>query len=326
MQGMAAHYSPGTRLSSTEVKELKVAYNGYSWDLRNASKRRQTVYNAYFLQMYFSSGRVKRPYWTRTATKSLFSVYPKLASLVLPLNVTADFLEGRHPITGGTNDESYQYVARALVEAGYATISRVFRDGTVEIDYPNDEIRQTLRKNFNEWFLRSADDPLNQEYLVTLEKFKQGNISALVLLTNQIRSCLTFDHRKAFSQETMWTATFYEQPQRANVLCDLEGKSILGSSDIVFITAEILYIVELKLVRKSKSTEQFVKAASEALQQIINKQYENTSFARNNRKAYNKILRVALIASSEVCQYVVMATHDSKDPEHTDIEYFTPIQ
>ena len=146
MQGMAAHYSPGTPLSSTDVEELQQYYGGYSWDLYNVLDSSPKLYNAYSLTMYFSSGRYKAPYWTETGpTDALFSMYPKMSSLVLPLNVTAYYFRRR--LIEDEKHESYQSLARTLVEAGYATISRVFgSDDMVEIDYANDEIRQALSK------------------------------------------------------------------------------------------------------------------------------------------------------------------------------------
>ena len=146
VQGMAAHYSPHTPLSSTEVEELQQYYGGYSWDLHNASSIRPKLYNAYSMTMYFSSSRYKKPYWTDTGpTDALFRMFPKMSTLVLPLNVTAYYFQMR--LIDDAEDQSYQSVARTLVEAGYATISRVFgSDDKIEIDYANDEIRQALSR------------------------------------------------------------------------------------------------------------------------------------------------------------------------------------
>ena len=146
VQGMAAHYSPGTPLSSTEVNELQQYYGGFGWDLYNASDSRPKLYNAYSMTMYFSSGRSKEPYWTDTGpTRALFRMFPKMSTLVLPLNMTAYYFEMR--LIDDEKHESYQSLARTLVEAGYATISRVFgSDDKIEIDYANDEIRQAVSK------------------------------------------------------------------------------------------------------------------------------------------------------------------------------------
>ena len=69
---MAVHYSPYTLLLSTEVDELKQCYGGYSWDLTDASDHRNTTFNSYLIQKYFSSGRRKQPYSINSSSQSIY--------------------------------------------------------------------------------------------------------------------------------------------------------------------------------------------------------------------------------------------------------------
>lgn len=145
-------------------------------------------------------------------------------------------------------------MARAMVEAGYATITRVYPTGEVEVGYPNSEIRHSLAEDFKTQFL-SKHSPSVVLLKTTLQ---QGNISAFIMTCNSLRALLTLQPGApgvAHNSESNWVALLYELLQVAGVPCDLGGDSYSSRHyDVMFIVNETLYVVKFKFITETLST------------------------------------------------------------------------
>ena len=329
---MARHYSPYAPLSSTEVDELKQYYGGYSWDLNDTSDQRNTTFNSYLIQKYFSSGRRKHPYWINSSSQSIYNVFPTLSSLILPVNITALSLKKWYDPFTVDNGWSEEYMARAMIEAGYATIIRVYPTGEVEVGYPNDEIRQALREDFKTQFL-SKHSP---SVVLLTKTLQQGNIFAFIMTCNSLRALLTF-HPGApgvdYKNESNWVSFLHQLLQVTGVPCDLVGGNNSTSSrsyDVMFIVNETLYIVKFKLITEALSTPTLATIATEAimsLQCVENREYEESAFVHSHTAAggygVKDVLYIGLLASSIDKRYVTMAMKSSRGSDKAvEIVYF----
>ena len=262
---MTIHYPPYTPLLSTEVDELKQCYGGYSWDLNDTSDHRNTTFNSYLIQKYFSSGRRKQPYWINSSSQSIYNVFPTLSSLILPVNITILSLRKWYDPFTADNWWSEECMARAMIEAGYATITRVYPTGEVEVGYPNDEIKHALAEDFKTQFLCK-----NSPSVVLLKTtLQQGNISAFITWCNSLRASLTLQlgaPEVAYKNESNWVTFLHQLLQVAGAPCDVIGDSSSSrQSDVMFIVNETLYIINFKLITEALSTPALAIVATEAI-------------------------------------------------------------
>ena len=335
---MAIHYSPYTPLSSTEIDELKQCYGGYSWDLSDTSDHRNTTFNSYLIQKYFSSGRSKQPYWINSSSQSIYNVFPTLSSLILPVNITTLSLKKQYDPFTADNGWSEECMARAMIEAGYATITRVYPTGEVEVGYPNDEIRHALAEDFKSQFL-SKHSPSVVLLKTTLQ---QGNISAFITCCNSLRALLTLKPGVpgvVYMHESNWVAVLYQLLQVACVPCDLGGDSnSLEHSDVMFIVNETVYIVKFKLITEALSTPAYATIATDALtslQSVENREYEESAFVQSHlhtaagivEEGVKDVIYISLLASTIDKRYVTMAMQSTRGVDKTvEIIHFKPVE
>jgi hypothetical protein len=113
----------------------------------------------------------------------------------------------------------------------------------------------------------------------------------------------------AFANESNWVTAFYQLLRVGDVPCDLEGSSSFGRYDIVFKVNQAVYIVEFKLVREQSSKTVLAGIAKKAIEQIVEKRYEQSAFVQRELEGTNRpLVRAALIASTAEKRYVLLMT------------------
>jgi len=320
----------GAPPSESTLKTLKDKYNGYSWLKRTDSQLtlREKVYNPFLIGRYCKAMEYGS-YWASTSSESLMTRFPQVGSVVLPMEISAALLGTPRPHIGPRDAADNDAVGRLMLEAGYATISR--STGTeITLDYPNSEIREFIKSDFLKTFLSiSTKDTTFREHVRAILS-GNGDIKALVELTNELTLSMSFDHAHKLS-ESSWVVQVRLLLWCMEAEFGVEQPNSLGRSDIVIFIGDTQYVLEFKVVRPAKTprpkpgdtkpseegahqtkpqitkkrktqlemeTErktQLENAARQALAQIESNRYDVSDLARNKGRSITRTVKIGLV-------------------------------
>jgi hypothetical protein len=176
---------------------------------------------------------------------------------------------------------------------------------TLTLDYPNLEVINSIRSEFINKIITSTK-ATNSEINNKLDLIREGNITALFELVNFIRRKSTYHNGQIYSKEMGYQEILSVVIMMAGFKkFQRETPSSFGRSDLaLYVSRQKSYIMELKLLkddedkidvgkgkvvsndgkvkRKKKvilpGTKEFRKSGDEAIKQIINKRYYESTY------------------------------------------------
>ncbi|WMP16513.1 ATP-binding protein [Thiothrix lacustris] len=114
------------------LEKMREWYNGYSWDGRTR------VYNPFSILNFFRAGDF-RNFWFETGTPTFLLKLLREQNLYKLDSITV------HERTFSSYDIEYLQAIPILFQAGYLTIKAKQEFGLYTLDYPNSEVRESLR-------------------------------------------------------------------------------------------------------------------------------------------------------------------------------------
>ena len=300
----------GDRMTSEEFRNLKDYFNGYSFVLDSTASNVARLFNPYAINLY-QTQRKLQPFWSVSNTKSLFKQLPEMTKLVplLPLSIDLSTLQANidYKTYSINNTDS---LAKLLFESGYLTVVG-FKDSAAILDFPNQEIRNTVVSDFKAIFLANKES-ITQIESVKKELLKNDNILPLFEFANNCRSITSFYSNSLFNSEATWHQLISQILMCAEINFTSEQLNAYGRSDILLLTDNgTMFVIELKLhlveskkdnsSRKNTSTDKTInqavsKTAEGAIQQIIKTKYKDSLFSTNNKGKVKSFQYVAAVA------------------------------
>ena len=259
-------------LEGLDRDEIRKWYNGYSW--RGDKK----VYNPYDVLSLFNTHEFEA-HWFETGPPSFLYQVMK-SHRFTPLNVE-NLQIPRDQLNKFEVDE---FTPEALMfQAGYLTIAGEERIGSTtyfRLDYPNNEIRESL----NDGFLSYHSDQPREVSMQKSEMCRLLIAHDFEGFVEKLRSLLAgipyqwYDTEEVSRYEAWYAAILYSSFLSSGFVVRAEESSSGGRSDLVFEHENQIFVFELKMVDGQKALEH---AADEAIGQIESKGYADKYRARD---------------------------------------------
>jgi hypothetical protein len=316
----------GKSKSTEELRVLKEYYSGYCFILDQKYSATPRLFNPYAINRSINNILAPEPFWSAINSESLLKNLPDITKLIplLPLPVSLSVLKANvdYQTYSINNVES---IAKLLFENGYLSVVDFVDDKTAILDFPNEEVRSTVRSDFKEYFLSK-----NTESMAKLETLKQvlddGDLLQFFKFANEVRLITPFNLHSLYDSEASWHQLVVQILFFAEIEFISEQPNALGRSDVLLLTKNgSFFIIEFKLYKdriydenmpahegpnkSSDSVKTTSKAsrieklrndvsqlADAALEQIVDKKYMVSSFYNNNRGKIKSIKYVAAIA------------------------------
>ena len=236
---------------SNIIKEIKINYNGYSWNGKDF------VYNPFSVLNLFDNLEFG-DYWFRTGTPTF------LTKLVKQNNYTIFDLENK-TVSRSTLDK-YEIDSISLIpllfQTGYLTIKESnLRDRTFLMDFPNSEVEVSftihLLADLNDGKIDKASSMLNE----MIHMLRNNNLEKFIELINTLFKGISYII--ADNKEKYFHSIFYIIVKLLGFTIETEVMTIDGRIDAVITTDNYIYIVEFKAGQD----------AQKALEQIRQKGY-----------------------------------------------------
>ncbi len=234
-----------------DIKQtIKKWYNGYSWDGVNF------VYNPFSILNLFSKNQFDN-YWFKSGTPTF------LTQLIKNNHYTPLDLENREidPDIFDKYEITKITLYSLMFQTGYLTIkSRNIADGSVILDYPNQEVS----KSFSYYLLAELNDRPDDQTGTLIKDIeravKNNEIENLISHLKLLFANITYPNID--SKEKYYHSIFYLTLKLLGYNIQSEVITLNGRIDVVMQTATNIYVIEFK-VGKAKA----------AIQQIKDKQY-----------------------------------------------------
>ena len=231
------------------LEKLRIWYNGYSWDGRTR------VYNPFSILNFFRAGDF-RNFWFETGTPTFLLKLLREQHLY-----KLDNLEVNER-SFSSYDIEYLQALPILFQTGYLTIKARHGYGLYTLDYPNNEVRESLL-DYIISDLRHLHTPLTTPMVLDLQQAFVGNnleqvISLVKSIFKTIPSHIFIKEAESYYHSLIYLVFFY-----LGQYTESEVNTNNGRLDCVVKTPTHIYVIEFKLNR----------SADEALQQIKDKGY-----------------------------------------------------
>ena len=242
------------------LSEIKLWYNGYSWDGEN------TVYNPFSLINFFSHKKFQ-DYWFQTGS-------PKFLIDLIKEKKSYNFNNIRVTAAMVHSYEIENLDLRTLFfQTGYLTIKKMNRmNGFLTLDYPNREVEQSMANHLMAT-MRGQDLTESATPVLMLEDaFLKNNVELVVkVIKTMLRDipAILFGKQK----EAFYHALVHLHFKYLGWLMESEVHTSDGRMDAVIKTNEYIYIFEFKIDT----------TAAEAIEQINEKNYAD-KYALENKK------------------------------------------
>lgn len=224
------------------IDEIKNWYDGYRF-----SKKNIKVYNPSSINKFFKEGIYDfETYWISTGTPEF------LIKLIAQkensgFDIQKELLKERTDfLTNNILNLSQLDLITLLYQSGYITVSDYNpTNGRYKLDFPNQEVRISFLSYLAEAFLHTSDEELKSYHGIEdalLDKDPDNFIKEIT----KFFSTVPFNTQptKEFTFQVALLALLYNSKQ---LKVDSEVTSSKGRSDIVVITDDIIYIIELKV-------------------------------------------------------------------------------
>jgi hypothetical protein len=257
--------------------------------------------------MSYAKEKKMTSYFCSSSQESLWNRFPELIFLKLPIVVPQDNLyKPTTVISDGSsiNDSDSEQVgvklARLLLELGYVTIKSCNNKNMLTLGYPNNSVEDFVKLQIHQRLTSTSDvSELANEFL------NDNKISSLFASANTVRRMISPKHHNVYLKESGYHVLLAQILMMIGAPFSMEEGSSLGYSDLLVVTSQNIYTIELKIIRSQmKITESTISGLlKSALNQISARDYtKNSSFIRNlvlSGRSENEIIEVGLVASVE---------------------------
>jgi hypothetical protein len=224
----------------------------------------------------------------------------KIANGVMSLPVHVPVKELETPVTKMYHSLSASPIdtARALLEAGYGTISDVSSDHVATIDFPN---LQTKNLIASEYVKINYIKTYLPEFESAVASLKKENLSGFFQFLNETHLTLPYHHAGVFDKESAWFVMLHHVFYYIGLEMSSETPNMHGRSDILAIIGQNVYILELKAIDafETDAMEKARETATVALKQIVDKKYEESNFVRIALGKGLGCVHVAVVANNK---------------------------
>ncbi len=231
------------------LRQIKMWYNGYSWDAENY------VYNPFSVLSFFSQKRF-RNFWFETGTPTF---------LVKLLNREQQYnLENIQASEAAFSSFELDRIdpKALLFQAGYITLRSIDEDQTYTLSYPNKEVRDSLLQYLLAEYTQSfpSDTPVLAKHMK--DALVENDIAAFVQALNELFATIPYQIFIA-NQEAYYHSVIYLALSLMGSYIQAEVSQATGRPDVVVHTEAAVYVMEFKLDE----------SAEKALVQIKTKHY-----------------------------------------------------
>lgn len=245
---------------TTLLEQLRVWYNGYSWDGQTR------VYNPFGVLKFLSQFQFKN-FWFATGTPSF---------LLKQMKGRNQFVFDKERIRSGKLDEytiENVDLIPLLFQTGYLTIKNLNNfDGRMTLDYPNREVRESMYYFILDG-ITNHNRVSSQDTVETLiDAFSNANFPQIRATLNTLLASLPSEVYDKKS-EGLYHGLIHLVFKLLGLYIKSEVHSAMGRADSIVETPEHVFIFEFK----------FNRTAKEALQQIKTNQYA-APYLNNQKK------------------------------------------
>jgi hypothetical protein len=188
-------------------------------------------------------------------------------------------------------------VGRLLLEAGYVTIKSA-TNATLLLDHPNQEIRDFIKSDFLDTFLRTWSG--SAEFVAAQNKILSGNgnITALISYFNDGILSLSYLHAHILQKESTWVFAIRQILWSMGAEFGVETSNLIGRSDVILFIGDTQYVLEFKVVEANGKYDKLHKVALGALKQVEDKMYGVNQWAQNKKESIKKTVKIALVVDT----------------------------
>jgi Predicted AAA-ATPase/PD-(D/E)XK nuclease superfamily len=245
-------------LPSDTLQQLKLWYNGYSWDGKTF------LYNPFSILNFFFSGRYEN-YWFQTGTPSfLVRLLSKRFEYQLEEKEVSDFILENFVL----EQQDELDIDSLLLQTGYLTIKTVTKEHTFMLNYPNQEVKQAFSRFLLSEYTKTKTTSLH--HVEILRALDNNNVKKVMEVLNQLIQAIP-DQNYIQKEEKFFHAVIHLIFTMIGTDVRYEFHTPIGRADTVVITSERIFIFEFKVNE----------SAEDALQQIIDKRYAEALRYRN---------------------------------------------
>ena len=249
-----------TRFSREELlQNIKLWYNGHSWDAVN------TVYNPYSVLNFFNQ-RVFEDFWFKTGS-------PRFLILMLQelgmFNLNAMKASGSMISSYDLEDLN---IRALLFQTGYLTIKEMdIYTASYVLDYPNKEVELAMTENIIAKWIGGETTQVRAPVLDIQSAFLKNKIEKVIWIINSLFKDVPFPLMKGKKEDFYHAIVHLHFRYLGMMNMDSEVCTSDGRMDAVVKTATHIYILEFKIN----------KSAEIALQQIKDKAYPEKYLIEN---------------------------------------------
>lgn len=232
------------------VEQMRIWYNGYSWDGETM------VYNPFGVLNFFAEFQFKN-YWFATGTPSF---------LLKQMKNHNQFVFDKERIRSGKLDkytiENLDLIP-LLFQTGYLTIKdlNIF-DGRMTLDYPNREVRESMYHFILDGITNYSGDSSQDTVETLVDAFVDANLIQIKATLNMLLASLPSEVYDKKS-EGLYHGLIHLIFKLIGLYIKSEVHSSMGRADSIVQTPDHVFIFEFK----------FNRTAKEALKQIKKNQY-----------------------------------------------------
>ena len=247
------------------VALLKQYYDGYHFTKKSAD-----LYNPFSILNALSKSEISN-YWFATGIPSF--LVERMRSKDIDLE---KYMNQR--VSGETlkeTDSAYSSDTAILFQAGFLTIKDyVKEDFTYILGIPNREVKEGMSKLFLEKFLYPVREEGQNLINKLIDSLKKGDPESFLSLLKSFFSGVPFDLSKG-DKEVYFHNAFYIVANLIGLRVHAEYHTSAGSIDLLISTDDYIYVIEIKLNKRS----------ADALAQIDSKDYA-LQWTHDNRKLF----------------------------------------
>ena len=215
------------------MDEIKTWYNGYSWDGKNF------VYNPFSALSFFGSGAFQN-FWFATGTPT-FLVKLFKEQMVYDVGKTE---------VGQIAFESFELndidITSLLFQTGYLTIKQVEEFGLYVLDYPNQEVKDSMLQHLIGAFSHGKAVKSTPIVLKVRKAFLNNDIEQVMVIINSLFKNIP-SHIFIKEKEAYYHSVVFLVFQYLGQFIDAEVHTSDGRMDAVVQTDSHIYILEFKL-------------------------------------------------------------------------------
>ena len=236
------------------------------------------MYNPYSTLRFFQHKRFSN-YWIESGTSSLFVNYLKSNKLSVEqfrnFSVTEKFFDNSIEIENA-KPESFLY------QTGYLSL-RKNANGKLVLDYPNNEVLDSLSELVSEYIMADQPDDLTycrNDFLIGLERIMYDLV---ISVFNRLLASIPFDDFASAGRQSVlfneYRFSVQEWLYRSNIISFLRGCGVvvvaemhtnLGRADLVVNYMGKTWVIELKVAFAGENP---ASKAEKAYKQMIDKNY-----------------------------------------------------